>query len=271
MTRPAAALAALLALSLAPAAHADHVVWFAPAGAKLSGQGAFTTPGVPEAIRISHTGGGGPQFGGVVIPLSLGTDVTVDSILICYKTVPQDPTSSSISTVTLRTMTVPTGAVQIFQITATRQNTAGGCDAINVADQQLTGAPVVTIEYVLGPLTYLEIGAIGIKVKTPTVSVGQLELPARPGAALQPGRPNPFRGEASIDYTVSDCGPVTLRVFDVAGRAVRDLVRSEAEPGAYTARWDGRDHSGRVVAPGLYLARLETTRGVESERMVRLE
>jgi hypothetical protein len=64
---------------------------------------------------------------------------------------------------------------------------------------------------------------------------------------------------------------VTLRVFDVAGRAVRDLVRSEAEPGAYTARWDGRDHSGRVVAPGLYLARLATTRGVESERMVRLE
>jgi hypothetical protein len=42
-------------------------------------------------------------------------------------------------------------------------------------------------------------------------------------------------------------------VYDLAGRRVRTLPTSAAEPDV--VRWDGRDASGRVVASGTYFVR----------------
>lgn len=266
----ACALPVVGALFGAPCALADHVVWFTPNGARLTGSGALTTPTVAEAIRIAHTGGGAPQFGSVSIPLSVATNVTVDSILVCYKTVPQDPTSSSITSVALRTMTVPTSAATILSNGTPRTSVAGQCDAIDVVDQSLDGAPTLVLGYTLGPITYIEIGAIGIKVKDPTVSVVAPPLPASAGIALAPGRPNPFRGLTRFDYSLAEGGPAELRVFDVSGRSVRSLLRGMLDAGTHRAEWDGRDDHGRVVPSGVYLARLETARGIESERVIHL-
>jgi hypothetical protein len=42
-------------------------------------------------------------------------------------------------------------------------------------------------------------------------------------------------------------------------------------PGVYALTWDGRDDSGASVAPGVYFYRLETARGIQSSRAVRVE
>ena len=57
---------------------------------------------------------------------------------------------------------------------------------------------------------------------------------------------------------------VRVRIFDLAGRQVRDLEIGALEAGAYLrasgdtpGRWDGTSSSGTLVPPGVYLYRLE--------------
>ena len=79
-----------------------------------------------------------------------------------------------------------------------------------------------------------------------------------PAAGLDAVRPNPFRAEAELDFTLSAPGPVDLRVYDVLGREVRALARGERFPaGIQHLRWDGRAGDGRAVGAGVYFVRLD--------------
>ena len=49
---------------------------------------------------------------------------------------------------------------------------------------------------------------------------------------------------------------MSLRVFDLLGRKVVDLVDSQQARGVYQVTWDGRDAYGQRVATGVYLYRL---------------
>jgi hypothetical protein len=75
---------------------------------------------------------------------------------------------------------------------------------------------------------------------------------------LEPARPNPFGRGIGAAFTLPAAGYATLEVFDVRGRRVRRLLRDWKEPGRHAVTWDGRDDSGRAVADGVYLLRLES-------------
>jgi len=62
--------------------------------------------------------------------------------------------------------------------------------------------------------------------------------------------PNPIRSETVIAHHIPAGGTATIDVFDLAGRRVRTLQSSGS------VVWDGRDDSGRNVAPGIYFVRL---------------
>jgi hypothetical protein len=80
--------------------------------------------------------------------------------------------------------------------------------------------------------------------------------------ALAQNTPNPFRGTTSVRFAVPKEGPVTLAVYNVAGRKVADLVSGSLGAGAHAVSWDGTDRDGGRVASGVYLYRL--TAGGES-------
>jgi flagellar hook assembly protein FlgD len=48
--------------------------------------------------------------------------------------------------------------------------------------------------------------------------------------------------------------PVRVRVYDLRGHLVRELVNEQLGPGSYAIGWDGLDSSGRQVQPGVYIA-----------------
>jgi flagellar hook assembly protein FlgD len=54
-----------------------------------------------------------------------------------------------------------------------------------------------------------------------------------------------------------------LDIFDVQGRLVRRLLKSELAAGPHEARWDGRDEHGRKAPAGSYYLRL-TAKGAGS-------
>ncbi|RKY63016.1 MAG: hypothetical protein DRP99_04940, partial [Candidatus Latescibacterota bacterium] len=75
--------------------------------------------------------------------------------------------------------------------------------------------------------------------------------------------PNPFTpngiGESiKISYSLlrlEEC-PVSLEIYDLSGNLVREVYRGIDTNGRYIRTWDGRDGSGKLVPPGVYIYRL---------------
>jgi hypothetical protein len=98
--------------------------------------------------------------------------------------------------------------------------------------------------------------------------------PADPPETADPGqfdldaRPNPARPAAVLRFRMTEAGPVRVDLFDVAGRRVRALLDADLPPGRHELAFDGRNDAGLPVATGLYFARVATSRGAESLRLL---
>jgi YVTN family beta-propeller protein len=76
---------------------------------------------------------------------------------------------------------------------------------------------------------------------------------------LDQNYPNPFNSSTHIPFSLlrEDLSDVSLRVYNLLGQVVRQLVIPPLEDGRGMVTWDGRDDAGKLVASGLYLCRLE--------------
>ena len=77
-----------------------------------------------------------------------------------------------------------------------------------------------------------------------------------PRLAFAPPSPNPVRGPVTLRFALAREGHVSLAVYDLTGRRVRDLVVGARPAGEHAITWDLRDEGGRAVGAGLYIARL---------------
>jgi len=77
------------------------------------------------------------------------------------------------------------------------------------------------------------------------------------GAGIAGVRPNPFSQITTINYQITQSGPVSLKVYNVYGQLVRSLGSGQRPAGYHRARWDGRNDRGRSVSAGVYVVRLE--------------
>jgi hypothetical protein len=89
---------------------------------------------------------------------------------------------------------------------------------------------------------------------------------------LSYAHPNPFNPVTRIAYSVKGSGPVTIEVYNVAGRVVRTLLDVEVEAGAsgYVV-WDGTDGGGERCASGVYFYRIAAPGFTTSRKMVMLK
>ncbi len=65
--------------------------------------------------------------------------------------------------------------------------------------------------------------------------------------------PNPFNSETTLSFTVRAAGSLTLMLYDLRGRVVRDWS-GHFEAGRNSLTWDGRDQDGNALASGVYIA-----------------
>ncbi len=82
--------------------------------------------------------------------------------------------------------------------------------------------------------------------------------------------PNPFNAETLLRYAVPEAQRVRLTIYDMLGRAVRELVHEVRPAGVHEVVWDGRDGRGRAVASGVYLYRLQTPESSHTRKMILL-
>jgi hypothetical protein len=95
------------------------------------------------------------------------------------------------------------------------------------------------------------------------------------GVFAAPSFANPFRG-GRIGYGLDAAGAVTLRIFDVRGRRVRELVRASQAARPQQVTWDGTDDRGRALPRGTYVVELRAPRPdgtttVEARKLVLLD
>jgi len=83
--------------------------------------------------------------------------------------------------------------------------------------------------------------------------------------------PNPFNPETTLSFALKDAGRVKLRVFNLKGQLIRELVDQDLPSGYHKFIWNGRDQQGRPVASGVYCYRLETGNYDKIKKMILMQ
>ena len=73
--------------------------------------------------------------------------------------------------------------------------------------------------------------------------------------------PNPFNPQTRISFNVEQAGPVTLRIYDLAGRKVATLADRVYSAGVHEVDWNGQDNRGQAVPSGVYCVEVNSQDG----------
>jgi hypothetical protein len=95
------------------------------------------------------------------------------------------------------------------------------------------------------------------------VSVNQLSTSIPDKFSLQQNYPNPFNPTTKIKFDIPQSVKVSLKVYDVLGREIANLVNSELNAGVYEYTFEGSAFSS-----GIYFYTLETENFKETKRML---
>ena len=82
--------------------------------------------------------------------------------------------------------------------------------------------------------------------------------------------PNPFNPAVVLPLDLATDAVVSLRVHDVLGRRVRQVWEGPLGAGSHRLVWDGRDETGKAVAAGVYIYRVEIDGRVEAKKTTKL-
>ena len=100
------------------------------------------------------------------------------------------------------------------------------------------------------------------------IQASQTAVPPSRLSSLEQNSPNPFNPRTKISFSTSADGPVSLRVFDLAGRHVRTLIDATMPAGVHATTGNGLDDAGLPVASGTYFYTLATKNHLETKKMV---
>lgn len=75
--------------------------------------------------------------------------------------------------------------------------------------------------------------------------------------------PNPFNPVTNIKYSLPKAGFVSIKIYDIVGKLITELVQEYKEVGSYSVTFDGSN-----LPSGIYYYRIETNNFVDTKRMV---
>lgn len=80
--------------------------------------------------------------------------------------------------------------------------------------------------------------------------------------------PNLFYAATRIKYSLAKSCDVSLKVYNITGQCVRNLVNAKQNAGVYEINWNGNDNTDRKLPQGIYFLRMETKNYAETRKMV---
>ncbi|MCF7911400.1 MAG: T9SS type A sorting domain-containing protein [Candidatus Cloacimonetes bacterium] len=98
--------------------------------------------------------------------------------------------------------------------------------------------------------------------------VGEDDEPACGVMELTGNYPNPFNPETEIYFRIPENMEVELKVYNLKGQLVRNLVDSYMTAGQHSLVWNGRDNNDEAVSSGVYFSYLKAGNTVQSRKMI---
>lgn len=83
-------------------------------------------------------------------------------------------------------------------------------------------------------------------------------------------QPNPFQGSVAFRFSLPQSGPVSLELFDLLGRRIRNWNWADLPAGEHSVRWDGTTEAGVRAPTGALLLRITATGTSVSQKVTRL-
>ena len=108
-----------------------------------------------------------------------------------------------------------------------------------------------------------------LSVAVPIVGDLLVNVRAAPGAFSPNG--DGVNDQAAVQYDITNIArptDVQIVVYDLAGRAVRQLYRGFDSSGRFARSWDGKNDAGEMLPPGNYLFSVMLDAGTGEERGV---
>ncbi|MBL7996828.1 T9SS type A sorting domain-containing protein [bacterium] len=85
---------------------------------------------------------------------------------------------------------------------------------------------------------------------------------------LKANFPNPFNPSTTIQYGLKENTQVVLKIYNLLGQEVRNLVNETQSAGYKTVLWDGKNNAGTQVPSGIYIYKLEAGSFTSSKKML---
>ncbi len=103
---------------------------------------------------------------------------------------------------------------------------------------------------------------IGKSLNTPEIEIAKdvVNFESQKIFELLPNYPNPFNPSTTILFELPQEEMVVLRIFNLRGQLVRELINELKEAGRHSVIWNAEDEFGRFVASGVYILTLELGR-----------
>jgi hypothetical protein len=112
----------------------------------------------------------------------------------------------------------------------------------------------VWVNYVKGSYTYAPVTALNE------------DLSSINSYSLSNNYPNPFNPSTKITYSIPERENVSLKVFDLLGSEVVELVKGEIETGTYDINFNASN-----LPSGVYFYRLQAGSFVQTRKMILLK
>ncbi len=102
-------------------------------------------------------------------------------------------------------------------------------------------------------------------LKSTATDLANTKALAEKGITLQQNYPNPFNSSTSIHFDISFPSNVTLKVYNILGEEVAQLMNDHLTPGTYSVTWAGQDN----LRPGTYIYRLVAGQEAVARKMLK--
>ncbi|MFC1509421.1 T9SS type A sorting domain-containing protein [Candidatus Omnitrophota bacterium] len=82
--------------------------------------------------------------------------------------------------------------------------------------------------------------------------------------------PNPFNPSTTIEFQIPAHSEVSIKIYNLQGQKIRDLVEKDFEPGFHQIEWNGLDSMGKTVATGMYLIHMKSDNYAKTKKCLLL-
>ena len=117
---------------------------------------------------------------------------------------------------------------------------------------------------VFDALRITPVASVGLKAEDQETNTDQM-------IKINSAYPNPFNSSVTIGYQTENSSTVSIRLFDIFGRAVFTKNNIMRQAGRHSFSWDGKNSFGLDLPSGVYYFSISSKRAFEVKKVVLLK